>query len=1026
MSEKILKALLQLFAIIVKVDGSSSAGTSGSVAVSRFLRQQFTLEQAMAHMAAFESFVLAFHSSGGASQKGRKRTSLNSVKVLKICAQVNEELTQRQKFVVLVHLLELIHAGGEVGEQEQEFVSTVAESFNIASSEFQRCQAFVLAGEERQDMADMLYIDAANCADSSNSRHLHAHGLEGEMRVLNVPSVGLYLMRYQGNDRVLLNGQSVIRDQAYVLSNGASLRPPQGQPIYYSDILSSFLNGEGRDRLVFKADSIEFEFPNGRVGLHELHMAETSGKLIGIMGGSGSGKSTLLNVLNGNLKPSKGRITINGIDVHTESDKIRGVIGHVSQDDLLIEELSVFQNLFFNAKLCFGDQTDEKITERVLRLLQTLGLYETKDLKVGSPLDKTISGGQRKRLNIALELIREPSVLFVDEPTSGLSSRDSEHIMDLLKELALKGRIIFVVIHQPSSEIFKLFDRLLLMDQEGHPVYYGDPVDAVVYFKKVTGQVNSDVGQCGACGNVNPEQIFDILEARIVDEYGVETDQRRISPEAWNEVFRAQMEVRVGKVPDGTTVPKSTFKAPDKLKQMLVYFKRDLLSKLANRQYVLINLLEAPALAFVMAFFLRYFREGTTTAGEYVFRRNDNIPQFLFISVIVALFIGLTVAAEEIIRDKKIIQREKFLSLSRSSYLLSKIGLLFIISAIQTLLFTLVGDLVLDIHGMTFAHWAVFFSTACFANVLGLNVSASFNSAKVIYIVIPVLIIPQLLFSGIIVRFDKLHPWFANEKSVPWIGNIMASRWAYEGLAVAQYKDNEYERIFYGTDQRMKVANWKKDLWVRDLQDRSVQLRRALSSKASLSGMTYDLRLIRTELSKEMNVLNGFTFAAMDKLTPAGLDLATLDALDASLITLTDHYRSVYREAERDKEAIIARMTATQELRTSYFALLDQQRNESLADFVTNKNDVNVIVETRGELVQKSDPIYVEPMSGGFFTAHFYAPVKRIFGSRVQTLWANIAFIWLMTLLLSLALKFNIFPQMMERLSTKPWQRSKD
>ncbi|MBL0042928.1 MAG: ABC transporter permease [Flavobacteriales bacterium] len=136
-------------------------------------------------------------------------------------------------------------------------------------------------------------------------------------------------------------------------------------------------------------------------------------------------------------------------------------------------------------------------------------------------------------------------------------------------------------------------------------------------------------------------------------------------------------------------------------------------------------------------------------------------------------------------RDKKIIQREKFLSLSRSSYLLSKIGLLFIISAIQTLLFTLVGDLVLDIHGMTFAHWAVFFSTACFANVLGLNVSASFNSAKVIYIVIPVLIIPQLLFSGIIVRFDKLHPWFANERraclgsatSWPVVGHTKAWPW---------------------------------------------------------------------------------------------------------------------------------------------------------------------------------------------------------------------------------------------------------
>ena len=155
------------------------------------------------------------------------------------------------------------------------------------------------------------------------------------------------------------------------------------------------------------------------VGLHELHMAETSGKLIGIMGGSGSGKSTLLNVLNGSLKPSSGHVTINGIDVHTERDRIRGVIGHVSQDDLLIEELTVFQNLFYNAKLCFGDLDEEQITERVLASCRGSDCTRPTDLKVGSPLEKTISGGQRKRLNIALELIREPSVLFVDEPTSG-------------------------------------------------------------------------------------------------------------------------------------------------------------------------------------------------------------------------------------------------------------------------------------------------------------------------------------------------------------------------------------------------------------------------------------------------------------------------------------------------------------------------------------------------------------------------------------------------------------------------------
>jgi ABC-type multidrug transport system ATPase subunit len=1020
MTENILRALLQLFAIIAKSERDTTVVT-GHDAVRRFLARQFTPQVAAEHMRLFESYVAAFHSSGDQSARGRKRTSMNSVKVLKICTEVNEELTQRQKFVVLVYLLELVHANGQALEQEQDFVATVAETFNIGLADYERCDAFIRSPADiREDKDDLLYLDGASSTALVKAKHLHAHGLNGEMRVLHSMGTDMYLMRYLGAGEVRLSGKLVSPGQVYVLDNGASIRAPKGPPVYYSEILSSFRNTAGDHRIVFRANAIEYRFPNGRVGLHELHMAETSGKLIGIMGGSGSGKSTLLNVLNGNLKPYKGSVTINGVDVHKQADHIRGVIGHVSQDDLLIEELTVYQNLYYNAKLCFGDQSRERIDRRVLDLLQNLGLYETKDLKVGSVLDKTISGGQRKRLNIALELIREPSVLFVDEPTSGLSSRDSERIMDLLKELASKGRIIFTVIHQPSSEIFKLFDRLLLMDQEGHPVYYGDPVDAVVYFKKVSGHADSDMGQCEACGNVNPEQIFNILEAKIVDEYGQETDQRRIGPEAWNEVFRAQMEVRVAKVPQGTSVPESTFKAPGKVKQMLVFFRRDLLSKLANRQYVLINLLEAPALALVMAFFLRFQSVGDPDGAGYVFRMNDNIPQYLFIAVIVSLFLGLSVAAEEIIRDRKILQREKFLSLSRASYLLSKIGLLFLLSALQTGLFVWVGDAVLGMSGLELKHWAILFSAACFANVLGLNVSASFNSAKVIYMMIPLLIIPQLMFSGIIVRFDKLHPWFASEKSVPWIGNIMASRWAYEALAVSQFIDNDYERLFYDLDRRMKTANWKKDLWLRELKERSASVRRSLEGRGEVTGdVAADLNLIRTEMSKEVRHMQGLRFQHLDLLAAGRVNKATLDELDQTFDVLEQHYRYAYREAERSKEALIAEMTATPERRRAYFDLLDHNRNESLADFVTNKNDVNMITEFHGELVQKSDPIYVRPLEGGFFAAQFYAPAKRFMGFTIATLWANLLVLWTMTLIMAIALKVDFFPWLLARFERK-------
>ena len=203
----------------------------------------------------------------------------------------------------------------------------------------------------------------------------------------------------------------------------------------------------------------------------------SGGQLIGILGGSGVGKSTLLNVLNGNYIPSSGKILINGFNLHIDKEKLQGIIGFVPQDDLLIEELSVFQNLYYNAKLCMANMPETELKRTVDKLLEDLDLYEIRNLTVGSPLNKFISGGQRKRLNIALELIREPMVLFVDEPTSGLSSMDSEMVMDLLKEQALKGKLVIVNIHQPSSEIYKMFDKLLILDRGGYMIYYGNPID---------------------------------------------------------------------------------------------------------------------------------------------------------------------------------------------------------------------------------------------------------------------------------------------------------------------------------------------------------------------------------------------------------------------------------------------------------------------------------------------------------------------------------------------------------------------
>jgi hypothetical protein len=242
-------------------------------------------------------------------------------------------------------------------------------------------------------------------------------------------------------------------------------------------------------------------------------------------------------------------------------------------------------------------------------------------------------------------------------------------------------------------------------------------------------------------------------------------------------------------------------------------------------------------------------------------------------------------------------------------------------------------------------------------------------------------------------------------------------------LAVSQFCDNGYEKLFYDFDRRMKTSNWKKDLWVRELKERSNDVKAFLDGrKTDTKEVESDLALITRELEKEMLNLRGFNFPNIGKLQPGKVDKDVITEVETALEMLSQHYRNTYKQAEREKEARIAAMTATPELRKDYFALLDDQRNESLSDFVTNKNDVNVITLSNGELVQKSDPVYVRPVDGGFFSAQFYAPAKRFFGLLIPTLWANVMLLWGMTLALAFALKLDLMPKsiaLMERAFSK-------
>ncbi len=1011
MSEKILKALMQLFALITKQDGGVEEKEQRYV--RNFLKRQIADTKINEYYSLFKEYA-GLDTSGTETLPDNeiKLTSVvDSVKILGICRKINKTLTQTQKVVALVRLYELVNTDRKFTSQRMAIISTVADVFKIERNERADIQYFVTRNSPEEMNAKNFLLINDSGTNPAGFRYLPTEKLDGEILILNIPSVGLYFFKHTGSEDIFLNGLIISSERIYLFASGSTIKLPKGMPIYYSDVVSRYLQDKTAIKISYQVQDVTYLFPDGIPGIRNVSFTEGQGKLVGIMGSSGSGKTTLLNILSGLTAPTKGKIIINGIDPYKDQTKLEGVIGLIPQDDLLIEELTVFQNIFYNAKLCFRGKTDEEIKELVDKTLINLGLSEIKELKVGSPFNKFISGGQRKRMNIALELIREPSILFVDEPTSGLSSKDSENVMDLLRELALKGKLVFVVIHQPSSEIYKMFDNILILDIGGYMIYYGNPVEAVMYFKRMDAQIDSDIGECPTCGNVNPELLFSIIESRVVDEFGNYTSERKVTPESWAETFNEQYQAGSHEVV--TDTPPKNLKIPNWLSQFSIFTVRDFLSKISNRQYILLTLLEAPVLGFILSYIIRYIADPTSRI--YIFRENENIPVYIFMSLIVALFLGLTISAEEIFRDRKILKREAFLNLSKSSYLMSKILILFFISAIQALTFILIGNNILGIKGMIFNYWFALFTTAACANLIGLNISASFNSAITIYIIIPLVMIPMMVLSGAMFSFDKLNRVVGSVDKVPLIAEIMPTKWSYEALMVHQFKDNEFQKQFYNIKKEESVADFKQVYLLPELGNRLEKIRNEFDSEGSIDKTRDDLELLKNEITKE-NVLAPITpFPSPENITPGNMNRALLEQLELHLTKLDDYYSREFMMATTRRENMV--FYFMEQKPGLYNRMKDMYHNESVEEHVRKVFEKNKMVEYKNELIQQIDPIYKDlfPRHWLSFRSHFFAPRKFFLGRYIDTYWFNMGFIWFLTILFYITLYFDILKKLVQR-----------
>jgi len=742
-------------------------------------------------------------------------------------------------------------------------------------------------------------------------------------------------------DRPIFVGHIPIKERA-LLNDGDTLTLGEGQ----------YLRCHFADRIIEEERNVIRQVELKEVG-HSFGQKDTAldgisftgrrGEMICVMGPSGCGKSTLLRTLAGQLKPKSGEIVMNGFPLYGSLEHLCPYIAYIPQEDAFDALLKVQENLDFSVAVRCPHLPKEERRKRVDAKLVELGLNELRHRLAGTPQQKFLSGGERKRLNAGLDMIGLADVYLFDEPTSGLSSKDSEHVLDLIRSLA-RNKIVFSSIHQPSTKLLQMFDKALLLDKGGKIAFFGTPQGMLEYFWQAyceeTGQNEDQAAPQVMPESVTPDLVFDVLETPLRDisgdiiheqtQDGHLVPARRFPPNFWRDRYQTRVLVdsvaksesaREGRREDSRQdtlanqqrklpkLPSHTFREESLL--FITMVKRAFLSKLRNQANLLTTLLEAPALAFLISMVLRYSEDDT-----YTFASAFHIPTYLFLSLVVSMFLGLTNSADEIIRDRPMLNRERNHNLRVGYYICGKILALATFSLVQCSIYLLIGNAVLELREMFFIHLFWMFMTSLTGVCLGLLVSALVHDTRTALNIIPLILIPQIILGGALIKYEEmnrnldlvysLRQWSdkgedeaavdPSKLKVPFICQFMPLRWSYESTIISQAKLNPLALAQSQLEDRIQgLISLPREIQLTEQQQKDLNLnKQALAVVSGLQDM--DAGHVSDRLAR---IRQGLARGSLD---PDLLESRSKKAVSAEEIYVNRKVLDLVTKAEMERE----------------------------------------------------------------------------------------------------------------------------
>lgn len=514
--------------------------------------------------------------------------------------------------------------------------------------------------------------------------------------------------------------------------------------------------------VTIEVSSVAVNAPTGERLLDSISLTIFPSELVALMGPAGAGKTTFLKAINGYTPPAAGRVLFNGADLYQFYDRFCQQMSYVPQDDIVHSQLKVREALYFSAKLR-TDLTDSEIEQRIDKVLHSLGIHDKKDTIIGSPEHKVLSGGQRKRVNIAMELMVAAPVIFLDEPTSGLSSYDAENVIQVLKQLSREGNTIITTIHQPSLDIFRQFDSLIMISRDrggrGALAYFGPAhPDSIEFFDPASAQAaRSQPGK-----DLSPEMLLSGLAKKNTSDWVANYEQSR-----YKQLFVTD---RSGKVPSAPTQAAAGPTRKFGFGQWWTLVRRNFLLKARDRAQGIILLAQAPLFALLLGGVFKVLQFPKTDWGTIA----SQAPPLEFLLVVAAIWFGCNNVARDIVGEWTVFQRERMVSLKLPSYVFSKLTIAAVLSLFQCLTLLGIVTLMCDLQGDFVQTLAILYLSSLVGSALGLCVSARASTTEAAIAMLPLILLPIITLSG------GLTPLSGMSNPMQQVAKAVPSRWAYE------------------------------------------------------------------------------------------------------------------------------------------------------------------------------------------------------------------------------------------------------